>query len=127
MRKAIITELKTISDFQNRVYQSFLAPTTVLTPYCTVKMGEDMPVMNNKCGAFQHFEVYIYITPSSFITLDSLVLKVRKALHNVTLSTDESPTRFFRPEFDRTLNDWKDDINNLLMKTLYFNYAMARH
>ena len=126
MRKAIVTELKTITDFSDRVYQAFLAPTTVITPYCTVKMGEDMPVVGNIKGAFQHFEVYIYITPSSFITLDSLVLKVRKALHNITLSTDESPTRFFRPEFDRTLNDWKDDINNLLMKTCYFNIPLAR-
>ena len=126
MRKAIITELKEITEFGNRVYQAFLAPIGVPTPYCTVKMGEDSPVSGNVKGAFQHFEVYIYITPSSFITLDGLVLKVRKALHNVTLSTDESPTRFFRPEFDRTLNDWKDDTNNLLMKTCYFNIPLAR-
>jgi hypothetical protein len=127
LRKAIIVELKTITDFNNRVYQAFLAPIGVITPYCTVKFGEDSPVVNNKNGAFQHFEVYIYNTPSSFISLDSLTMKVRKALHKVTLATDESPARFFTPEFDRTLNDWKDDINNLLMKTLYFNYAMARH
>lgn len=126
MRKAIIVELKTISDFQNRIFQAFLAPVGVLTPYCTVKMGEDMPVVNNKKGAIQHFEVYIYNTPSSFVSIDSLVLKVRKALHNVTLATDESPARFFTPEFERTLNDWKDDINNLLMKTCYFNIALAR-
>jgi hypothetical protein len=127
MRKAIITELKEITEFGSRVYQPYLAPIGVVTPYCVVKMGEEMPVVNNKKGSQQHFEVYIYITPNSFITLDSLVLKVKQKLDKVTLSTDESPARFFMPEFERVLSDWKDDINNLLMKTLYFNYSLARH
>ena len=127
MRKSIINELKTISDFQNRLYQPYLAPVEVLTPYCIVKMGEESPVSNNKKGSQQHFEIYIYGSPSSFITLDSLVLKVKQKLDKVTLSTDESPARFFRPEFERVLADWHDEERNLLMKTLYFNYAMARH
>jgi len=126
MRKAIITELKEITEFGNRVYQPYLAPENCTTPYCVVKMGEESPVPNNKKGSQQHFEVYIY-APSSFITLDSLVLKVKQKLDKVTLSTDESPARFFRPEFERVLSDWFDDERNLLMKTLYFNYAMARH
>lgn len=127
MRKAIIVELKEITDFGDRVYQAFLAPIGVITPYCTVKMGEEMPVPNNKKGSQQHFEVYIYIPPSSFIPLDSLVLKVKQKLDKVTLSTDESPARFFTPEFERVLADWPDEEKNLLMKTIYFNYALARH
>jgi len=126
MRKAIITELKEITEFGNRLYQPYLAPVEVLTPYCVVKMGEESPVPNNFKGSQQHFEVYIY-APSSFITLDALVLKVKQKLDKITLSTDESPARFFRPEFERVLADWHDEERNLLMKTLYFNYAMARH
>jgi hypothetical protein len=127
MRAIIINTLKTITDFSNRVYQANLAPVGVEKPYCVVKMGEESPVVNNKKGSQQHFEVYIYNTPSSYITLDSLVLKVKQKLDKVTLMTNESPARFFTPEFERVLGDWKDTEANLLMKTIYFNYAMARH
>ncbi|MHB8276357.1 MAG: hypothetical protein ACYDIA_01720 [Candidatus Humimicrobiaceae bacterium] len=127
MRKSIIVELKEITDFGDRVYQAFLAPVGVVKPYCVVKMGEESPVPNNKKGSQQHFEVYIYITPSSYITLDGLVLKVKQKLDKVTLSTDESPARFFTPEFERVLADYKDDVSVLLMKAIYFNYALARH
>lgn len=127
MRKSIIRELMTITDFSNRVYQPYLAPENCAKPYCVVKMGEESPVVNNFKCSVQHFEVYIYNSPSSFITLDSLVLQVKQKLDKITLTTDESPIRYFRPEFERVLADWKDDERNLLMKTLYFNYAMARH
>lgn len=126
MRKAIIVELKKITDFNNRIYQAFAAPVGVLTPYAVVKMGEESPVIGNKKGSQQHFEVYIY-APSSFISLDGLVTKVKVKLDKVTLSTDESPARFFTPEFERVLADWYDEEKNLLMKTLYFNFALARH
>ena len=127
MRKAIIIQLMTIIDFNNRVREAFTAPSGYATPYCIVKMGEESPVPNNFKGSQQHFEIYIYGSPSSFVILDDLVLKVKQKLDKITLSTDESPARFFRPEFERVLADWHDEERNLLMKTLYFNYAMARH
>jgi hypothetical protein len=127
MRAAIITELKEITGFGNRVYQPYLAPSGTLTPFCVVKMGEELPAMENYKGSIQHFEVYIYGSPSSFVALDSLVLLVKQKLDGVMVTTDESPARYFYPVFDRQLADWKDDERNLLMKTLYFNYAMARH
>jgi hypothetical protein len=127
MRKAIITELMEITEFGNRVKEPFLAPSNYATPYCVVKMGEESPVIGNKKGSMQHFEVYLYGNISTFTILDGLVIKVKQKLDKVTLSTDESPARHFTPEFERVLNDWKDDERNLLMKTIYFNYAMARH
>jgi hypothetical protein len=127
MRAAIISELKTITDFGNRIYQPFLAPSGTATPYCVVKMGEESPVVNNFKGSKKHFEVYIYIPPSSFIAADNLELEVKQKLDGVILTTDDSPPRYFIPEYERTLADYKDDERNLLMKTLYFNYAMARH
>ena len=127
MRTAILTELLEITDFQNRVKEANLAPLNWATPYAVVKMGDESPTPGNKKGSQQHFEVYIYITPSSYLTLDDLVLKVKQKLDKVTLATNESPARFFTPEFERVLADWKDDTNNLLMKIIYFNYAMARH
>jgi hypothetical protein len=127
MRAAIITQLKTISAFGNRCFQPYLAPSNTTTPYCVVKMGEESPTPENFKGSKQHFEVYIYGAPSSFITLDALVLEVKQKLDKVILYTDESPARYFMPEYERTLPDFKDDERNLLMKTLYFNYAMCRH
>jgi hypothetical protein len=127
MRAAIITQLKTITGFGNRCFQPYLAPSGTTTPYAVVKMGEELPAVNNKAGSHQHFEVYIYGSVSSFVTLDALVLEVKQKLDKVTLYTDESPARYFYPEFDRQLADFKDDERNLLMKTLYFDYAMCRH
>jgi hypothetical protein len=127
MRKAIIDELKEITGFSNRVYQPYLAPSGTATPYCVVKMGEELPVVNNFKGSIQHFEVYIYGAPSSFVALDALVLEVKQKLDQVEIATDDSPPRYFYPEFDRQLADFKDDERNLLMKTLYFNFAMCRH
>ena len=127
MRKAIIDELKTITGFGNRVYQPYLATSGTTTPYCVVKMGEEGPSVNNMAGGYQHFEVYIYGSPSNFYDLDDLVLEVKQTLDKVMLYTDDSPPRSFMPEFDRQLSDWKDDERNLLMKTLYFNFALARH
>jgi hypothetical protein len=127
MRKAIIDKLKEITGFSNRVFQPFLAPSNTTAPYAVVKMGEESPVVNNFKGSIQHFEVYIYGAPSSFVALDALVLLVKQKLDQVEIATDDSPPRYFYPEFDRQLADWKDDERNLLMKTLYFFYAFARH
>lgn len=126
MRKAIIDELKEITEFGNRVYQPYIAPANTTTPSCVVKMGEESPTGNKK-GSLKSFEVYIYNSPSSFISLDSLEIKVKVKLDQVTILTDESPARQFYPEYERTLPDFKDDEKNLLMKTLQFKYAMARH
>ena len=126
MRKAIIDKLKEITEFDS-VYQVFLAPSGATTPYCVVAMGEESPSVSNMAGSNQHFEVYIYGSPSNFIDLDELVLKVKQKLDKVLIETDDSPPRYFYPEFDRQLSDYKDDDRNLIMKTLYFDFAMARH
>ena len=126
MRKAIIVELKKINDFSNRVYQAFVAPTPVVKPYCVAKLTGENPTIGNKKGSMLELQVFIYNTPGSFISLDDLEMKVRKQLHNVMLSTDESPARHFTIYYDRTLADWWDDVANLFMKTLYFNIPLSR-
>jgi len=126
MRTAIITELKTITDFQNRVYQAFCASSNTTTPYCTVKMLEDPPDSRNKYGSFKGFQVFIYNAPDSFVTLDALAKKVRMTLHNETLITDDSPARFFTPEYQMTQADFFDDVKNLFMKRVDFSFAIGR-
>lgn len=126
MRKAILTELKDITDFGNRVYQAFAAPIGVAKPYCTFKLTGELPIMGNKYSSILQLQVYIYNTPGSFVSLDDLEVKVRKQLHEATLTTDESPARIFTLYYDRTLQDFWDSEANLFMKTLYFNIPLSR-
>jgi hypothetical protein len=125
MRKAIIVELKEITEFNSRVYQAFLAPLGAITPYCTVAFGEDIPTVYNKKGSVLHFEVYIYINPSTYVTLDDLVTKIKLKLDKAAITTDESPARIFRPEYERTLRDYTTE-EGLIMKTVYFNIPLSR-
>lgn len=126
MRKAIITELKEITEFGNRVYQAYATPSTVTKPYCVAKLTGENPVVNNKVASMLELQVYIYNTPGSFISLDDLELKVRRKLHNQLITTDDSPPRFFTVYYDRTLADWFDSEANLFMKTIYFYIPLAR-
>ena len=126
MRKAIILQLMTITDFSNRVKEAFTAPSGYTTPYCTVKMTGENPVSYNKKASPLDFQVYIYVPPASFKTLDDLEMKVRKKLHNITLTTDDSPARIFTIYYVQTLADWHDEERKLFMKTLYFTIPLSR-
>lgn len=126
MRKAIIVELKKISDFGDRVYQAFTSPATVVKPYCVAKLTGENPVIDNKKASMLELQIFIYNNPGSFISLDDLELKIRKKLHNALLSTDDSPARHFTIWYDRTLADWFDDVANLLVKIMYFNIPLSR-
>ncbi len=124
MRKAIIVQLKTIKEFEDRVKQAFMAPENYNTPYCAVKMLNDIKSYNNNYGSFLEFEVYIYVS-DSFLTLDDLVKKVKNAL-NTTLMTDDSPARFFTPEFITVQQDFFDDIKKLFVKRIDFRIPKYR-
>lgn len=126
MRLAIINTLKEITEFGNRVRQAFTAPEDYGTPYATVKMLEDSPSVNNKHGAFVGCQVFIYTAPDSFIDLDGLVIKVVSKLDKVTLATDESPARYFRPELSIIQADFFDDIRKLFMKRVDFTIPQFR-
>ena len=126
MRTAITTQLKEIEDFEDRVYQAFTAPIGVEKPYCTFKLGEDNPSMENKLGAFLDLQIFIYNSPSSFTTLDALAIEVRNKLDKVTLTIDGSPERYFRPEYVKTLQDWHNEIDNTFMKRVDFTIPLSR-
>jgi len=126
MRTAITTQLKTIEEFEDRVYQAFTAPLGVEKPYCTFKLGEDNPSMENKLGAFLDLQIFIYNSPSSFTTLDTLAKEVRNKLDKVTLTIDDSPPRYFRPEYVKTLQDWHNEIDNTFMKRVDFTIPLSR-
>ena len=126
MREAITIQLKTITEFSNRVYQAFSAPANSDTPYCTYKLTEDEPSLDNKCGSFQGLQVFIYVTPATFSLLDDLVTQVREALDEVMLTTTDSPPRYFTLEYLRTQMDVRDPDNGLFSKRVDFTIPMAR-
>jgi hypothetical protein len=127
MRAAIISQLKTISDFSNRVYQAFIPITTIDTPYCTVKLSGEYPAAGNRRGSTIDLQIFIYNKPDSFSTLDALELQVKKALHNVSLTIDDSPaTRTFICIYSMTQADFYNDITGLFMKRVDFIIPLAR-
>ena len=124
MRKAIYTELIEIEEFDDRVYQPYTAPENPTTPYAVIKMmGEDLAV-DNRHGSIWPFSIFIYTSPDSFISLDSLVILVKNKLNNVTLTTNGGEK--FTPEFIKTLEDYHDDVRNLFSKRIDFDIGGAR-
>ena len=126
MRAAIISQLKTISDFSNRVYQAFIPITTIDTPYCTVKLSGEYPVFGNRRGSIIDLQIFIYINPDSFSTLDALEAQVRKALHNLSLTTDDSPARTFTCIYSMTQADFFNDRTGLFSKRVDFIIPLTR-
>ena len=126
MREALYTQLKTISDFSNRVFQAFTAPSGTTTPYCTFKITEDDPSVNNMQGSFLGLQVFIYYSPSSFTPIDALVKQVKAKLDKVTLTIDDSPERYFTPELVRIQADYFDDIAKLFSKRMDFMIPQYR-
>ena len=126
MREAIVTQLKTISDFSNRVYQAYIPITTVETPYCTVKLSGEYPATGNRKGSNIDLQIFIYSEPNSFSGLDALEMDVRQALHNVELYTDDSPSRHFTCIYNMTQADFFNDITGLFMKRVDFIIPLSR-
>ena len=124
MRKAIYTKLCEIVALGSRVYQPFVAGENPTTPYAVIKMMGEDDVPDNKKGSIWSFSIYIYVSPDSFISLDTLVIAVKAKLNNVTLTTDDSEK--FTPEYIKTLEDFHDDIRNLFQKRLDFDCGGAR-
>jgi len=124
MRKAIYTKLCEIVALGSRVYQPFVAGENPTTPYAVIKMlGED-PALENKHGSIWPFSIFIYVSPDSFVSLDTLVIAVKEKLNDVTLTTDDSEK--FRPEYIKTLEDFHDDARNLFSKRCDFDIGGAR-
>ena len=123
MRKAIYEELIEIENLEG-VYQPYSAPENCATPYAVVKMYGDEEVPENFKGQKDSFSVFIYNSPDSFISLDSLVWEVREALDNIVLEADDGTT--FIPEYIKTVEDAHDDVKNLFFKRLDFNIPGIR-
>jgi len=124
MRKALYVQLCEITAFENRVYQPYTAPENPTTPYAVIKMMGEDPALDNRQGSIWPFSIFIYASPDSFISLDSLVVLVKQKLNNVTLTTDNDEE--FTPEFIKTLDDFHDDVRNLFQKRIDFDCPGAR-
>ena len=124
MRKAIIIKLQEIDILENRIYEALLGPENSDTPFVTVKMMGEDPDVENKHGSIWGFSVFIYDSPNSFTSLDSLVTLVKQKLNKVTLIT--SLEEQFTPEYIKTLDDFPDEVRKLIMKRVDFDIPAAR-
>lgn len=123
MRKAIYEKLVTI-DSLKAVYQPFTASEDCDTPYGVIKMWGDEEAPENHKGQKDSFSVFIYNSPDSFISIDSIVWEVRSKLDGVTLTADDGTV--FEPEYIKTMEDFHDDIKNLFSKRIDFDIAGLR-
>lgn len=124
MRKAIYEKLCEITALDSRVYQPFTAPENGDTPYAVIKMMGEDEALDNRQGSIWPFSIFLYISPSSFVSLDSLAISVKEKLNGITLVTDDSES--FTPEFIKVLEDFHDDVRNLISKRLDFDIGGAR-
>ena len=124
MRKAIYTKLKEITEFGNRIYQPYTVPENCATPYATVKMYGNEEALDNFKGQKDSFSIFIYNSPDSFITIDSLIIKVKTKLDNTKLSITGGGS--FIPEYIKTVEDAYDDVKNLFFKRMDFDIPGIR-
>ena len=124
MRKTIHTKLKEITEFGDRIYQPYTAPENCVTPYAVIKMYGDDEALDNFKGQKDSFSIFIYNSPDSFITIDSLIIKVKTKLDNTKLSITGGGS--FIPEYIKTVEDAYDDVKNLFFKRMDFDVAGIR-
>ena len=124
MRKTIYTKLKEITEFGNRIFQPFSAPENCATPYAVIKVYGDEEALNNFKGQKDSFSVFIYNSPDSFVSIDSLIVKVKIKLDNVKLSITGGGS--FISEYIKTTEDMYDDVKKLFMKRIDFDVAGIR-
>ena len=126
MRTALTVQLKTVTALGSRVYEFQTSPTGVVKPYAVLKFVSDLKDVQNKYGSIVDIQVFIYEAIGKLSSLDDIEIAVRKALHNIDLYTNESPTRHFNCIFQQTIGDLKDDTNGLIFKRLDFIIVGAR-
>jgi len=123
LRKALYDILVAIPAIE-ACYPPYMAPEGAATPYVVLKMLGDDPVPNNRFGSMYGFQVFIYDSQNSYLDIDDLVLDIRKALHDVDITTDDG--YIFTPEYIRTIGDMEDDTRGLLFKRIDFEFAGKR-
>lgn len=127
MRAAIIAKIAEIIDFDSRIYQAYLAPDDLTTPFCTVKMTGETPAIENQLGGVVDVQVFIYTAPDDFIDIDTLAIKVRNKLDHVFLTYDAGPpVAKLQTIFVQTLDDIYDPDRDLISKRVDFNYYLTR-
>jgi len=124
MRKAIHTQLNTITDFGSRGYSPQMAPDNTTTPYYVVKIYGDDEVPGNKAASMNSYSVFIYDDAEDFDAIDVLEKTVREKLDGVTLTTDDSDS--FVSDYIKTVQDNYDPDRDLIFHRVDFDVAGAR-
>jgi len=95
LRRAIVQQLRIhLPALGGRVFQAYLAPVNVPTPYATVKLATERQAANIGFAGAQTIEIYLYRGLDSFVGLDALRQDVVRALNGVVITDAESGLRF---------------------------------
>lgn len=95
LRHAVIEHLRlNVPALGGRVFQAFLAPPNVQSPYATVKLGSIRGNIELPYAGDQQIEVRVYRTRDDFAVLDSVRQSVITALNGTTILGNSSPERY---------------------------------
>ncbi|MGV8164645.1 MAG: hypothetical protein ACLKAK_07295 [Alkaliphilus sp.] len=97
LRRAVIAQLKNhVTAIGGRVYQAYLAPADVQTPYATVKMAGVRGDVTLLYAGDQSIEVYVYRDHDCFVSLDALKQLAVLALNGSVLVTESGERHHIR-------------------------------
>jgi len=123
LRNAVITRIiGTVLPLSGRVYQAYLAPSTVQKPYATVKAGAIRGSPGLNYAGTVAVEVYIYTDQTSYIGLDAIEKEVVAALHGKEIVDVESMRYFL--QWESSPGDFVDEEKRLIGRQVVFGAAI---
>lgn len=125
VRRAVISQLKSqVAALGGRVYQAFLTPANVQSPYATVKIAGIRSTPEISYAGDQQVEVYIYRIQDDFISLDGIRHSVVMALNGVTLVDVPTGERYWLRWFPTGLLDFVDEDRKLIGCVVMFETSV---
>ena len=126
IRRAVIQQLKNqVHALSGRVYQAFLAPVNIGTPYAAVKFATERQSANVSFAGTQTIEVYLYRRLDNFVSLDAIRQDVIKALNGVVITDSESNARFVL-RWVGSVGDVVDEDRKLIGTLVSFDAATVQ-
>lgn len=123
LRRAIVQQLRNqVPALGGRVFQAYLAPANIATPYATVKFATERQAANIGFAGTQTIEVYLYRGLDSYSGLDALRQDVVKALNGVVITDTESGARF-SIRWAGSVGDVVDEERKLIGAVVSFDAA----
>jgi hypothetical protein len=118
LREAVINKLKTLPEFNGRIYEAFMAPHNAKPPYATIKMAAQSASTAISFAGENNIEIRIYGEPTSFRLLDELEQEVIAALNEKYIA-DSDGNQYYTRWVPGGM-DYTEDERNMIARLIYF-------